>query len=259
MPAGSSHVASPRNGRPPWPWPSISKRSSAEAIRPFEFCVLGLSELALFGAQTLRRPQQHTSRTGETEQLLRDTLCGLSSGVGQKDGQVHRGHLPAQSRAGAGQPHGLQQVSGGASLGFAVGQEAGNKQRFRAAAGGLTTRPPKRQGSTAANDQAQLALLALASIGDEGHRELASLCAQISNRFGAQIDHARRTAKEWELAKIIMFLQREQAAETAAASREAQAKTRAQQERLIHEQGSAAASRPLAAGQTTAPPQLRRT
>ena len=25
-------------------------------MRPFEFCVLGLSELALFGAQTLRRP-----------------------------------------------------------------------------------------------------------------------------------------------------------------------------------------------------------
>ena len=26
-------------------------------MRPFEFCVLGLSELALFGAQTLRCPQ----------------------------------------------------------------------------------------------------------------------------------------------------------------------------------------------------------
>ena len=57
VPAGSSHVASPRNGRPPWPWPNISKPSSAKAMRPFEFCVLGLSELALFGAQTLRCPQ----------------------------------------------------------------------------------------------------------------------------------------------------------------------------------------------------------
>jgi len=95
---------------------------------------------------------------------------------------------------------------------------------------------------------------------DEGHRELAFVCAQIRNRFGAQIDHARRTAKAWELAKIIVFFRGEQAAETAAASCAAQAKTRAQRERLMHEeQGRAAASRPLAAGQTTAPPQLRQT
>ena len=38
-------------------------------------------------------------------------------------------------------------------------------------------------------------------ISDEGHRELAFMCAQIRNRFGAQIDHARRTAKPEELAR----------------------------------------------------------
>jgi site-specific recombinase XerD len=31
-------------------------------MRPFEFCVLGLSELALFSAQTLRCPHPHTLR-----------------------------------------------------------------------------------------------------------------------------------------------------------------------------------------------------
>ena len=58
MPAGSSHAASPRNGRPPWRWPSTSKRSSGKATTPFEPHVLFLSELALFGAQTLRCPLQ---------------------------------------------------------------------------------------------------------------------------------------------------------------------------------------------------------
>jgi hypothetical protein len=38
--------------------PNISKPSSAKAMKPFEFCVLGLSELALFGAQTLRCPHK---------------------------------------------------------------------------------------------------------------------------------------------------------------------------------------------------------
>ena len=41
----------------PWPWPSTSKRSSGKATTPFEPHVLFLSELALFGAQTLRCPQ----------------------------------------------------------------------------------------------------------------------------------------------------------------------------------------------------------
>ena len=56
VPAGSCLAGSPPSRRPLWPWPNISKPSSAKAMRPFEFCVLGLSELALFGAQTLRCP-----------------------------------------------------------------------------------------------------------------------------------------------------------------------------------------------------------
>jgi hypothetical protein len=42
-------------------------------MRPFEFCVLGLSELALFGAQTLRCPQvlrRWCAATGVTEEEL---------------------------------------------------------------------------------------------------------------------------------------------------------------------------------------------
>jgi hypothetical protein len=54
VPAGSCLAGSPPRRRPLWPWPNISKPSSAEAMRPIEFCVLGLSELALFGGQTLR-------------------------------------------------------------------------------------------------------------------------------------------------------------------------------------------------------------
>ena len=96
----------------------------------------------------------------------------------------------------------------------------------------------------------------LVRISDEGHRELESWCTQIRNRFGAQIDHARRTAKQWELARIIAHLQREQQAEVDAARRAADAKRREQQERLMRAPGWAVASRPLAAGQTTAPPQL---
>jgi hypothetical protein len=51
---------------------------------------------------------------------LRDTLREMSSWVGQSDNRKAKsGYLPAQSRAGAGQPHGLQQVSAGANLGGA--------------------------------------------------------------------------------------------------------------------------------------------
>ena len=109
------------------------------------------------------------------------------------------------------------------------------------AAGRFTTRAPP----------------ALAGISsDEGHRELAFVCAQIRNRFGAQIDQARRMAKPEELALIIAHLQREQQAETAEATRAAQATMRAQQERLRREQqGRAEPPRPLAAAQT-APPHL---
>ena len=53
---GSAPAGSPPSRRPLWPWPNISKPSSAKAMRPFEFCVLGLSELACFSAQTLMRP-----------------------------------------------------------------------------------------------------------------------------------------------------------------------------------------------------------
>jgi hypothetical protein len=131
----------------------------------------------------------------------------------------------------------------------------------------LTTRPSRRQGRAAADDQTRLAFATakhgatgrprkqfrtaasrfttrappvLAGISsDEGHRELAFVCAQIRNRFGAQIDHARRMAKPEELALIIAHLQREQQAETAEATRVAQATMRAQHERLRRQQGRA--------------------
>ena len=42
----SCQAGSPPSRRPLWPWPNMSKPSSGKAMRPFEFCVLGLSELA---------------------------------------------------------------------------------------------------------------------------------------------------------------------------------------------------------------------
>jgi hypothetical protein len=53
---------------------------------------------------------------------------------------------------------------------------------------------------------------------------------------------------------IITHIQREQQAEVDAARRAAQAKTRAQQERLRREQGRAEPARPLAVGQATREP-----
>ncbi len=51
-----------RSGRPPWRWPSTSKPSSAKAMRPFEFCALGLSELALFGPTFEASNETHAAR-----------------------------------------------------------------------------------------------------------------------------------------------------------------------------------------------------
>jgi len=72
-------AGSPPSRSPLWPWPNISKPSSEKAMRPFEFCVLGLSELACFSAQTLRRP------------LLREAPHKGASGGGAAPSAIEQG------------------------------------------------------------------------------------------------------------------------------------------------------------------------
>jgi hypothetical protein len=66
-------------------------------MRPFEFCVLGLSELACFSAQTLRCPQVHTDDCAKVvamrdERRLRELVLGAYNGGGMYVGPWAQAH-----------------------------------------------------------------------------------------------------------------------------------------------------------------------
>ena len=196
------------------------------------------------GPSARARPTQtdHAQTSQDAHGLRRQPLHPMRGRLDTHHELRQRDHrLLARLQAGAGRydelrslrsdrgQQGLSSANDQTRLAFATAQRRATgrpRKQFRWGRAGSLPAPRRRFAGTA-------------SISDEGHRELAFVCAQIRNRFGAQIDQARRMAKPEELALIIAHLQHEQQAETAEATRAAQATMRAQQERLRRQQGRA--------------------